>query len=122
MTAAEERRAVERHVLSSTSLIEDVCLLPRRAGSLDGCVAVVVPRAAELSRQQVLLPGARLRELVAAAVASSPHPVRVARVHVLPVHAAPLPRTPGGEHALERIEQLLDSDGSPSRTASATTS
>ena len=57
------RRAVERHLAASTPLIEEVGLL----GPLDGCVALVVPGAAALTAQQVILPRSRLSELLHAA-------------------------------------------------------
>ncbi len=98
---ARTRRAIERHLVASSPLIEDACLLP----GPDGCVAVVRPRASAFAAQQVLRSGARLRELCDAALVTAPGPaLRVERVVVA---SAPLPRDPDGEPDLVAVSGLL---------------
>lgn len=113
-TSATRRRAVERHLLASAALFEDVCLL----GPLAACRVVVVPRAAALSAQAPLLPGARLRELLLAATPTSPFPLRVDDVAVL---EGPLPRTPEGDHAHDAVAALVAARPAPDLPATAAT-
>lgn len=100
------RRAVERHLVASSPLLEEVGLV----GPLDGCVALVVPRAAALSAQQVLVARARVSELLHAAAPTSPQPVRFARVTLAP---GPLPRGPDGDLALDAPLAAPRADGPP---------
>lgn len=111
---SDERRAIERHLCASSTLLEDVCLL----GPLDACCAVIVPRPAALTAQQVLLPGARLRELLLAATPTAPHPVRIDTVALL---GEPLPRGTDGEPARDAVAALVAARPAPDLPATPAT-
>lgn len=105
---ARARRAIERHLVASSPLLEDACLLP----AAGGWTAVLRPRSSELAAQQVLRARARLREACDAALATAPGPaLRVERVVVA---GDPLPRGADGEHDLAAVAGLLAASPAPS--------
>jgi len=104
-------RAVERHLARSSPLVESVRLVPLEGSQTPGAYrAEVVPSPAGLSAERTVQVRARLREVLEAAAASAPRPVRLEEVDVAPTPDGGAPSGPAseaGRHARARLEAVL---------------
>jgi len=98
-------RDLEAHLLSSSPLIAELCLLPSEGRDpWDGCRAVVVPCAETLSEQWVFMARQRMEELLTVGSVLAPRPVRVEDVVLF---REPLPRK-DGDVDRGRVAELVE--------------